>query len=59
MQVIAGKRPCLARLGQVRLELGIASGVGDDLVDRLSGLQQPQLSADELAVVTDATATVQ
>nr|BFE92561.1 hypothetical protein GCM10020185_30970 [Pseudomonas brassicacearum subsp. brassicacearum] len=59
MQMITGERPCLTRLGQVRLQLGIASRVGNDLVDRLPGLQQPQLPTDELAVITGACATVQ
>ncbi|MNP58369.1 hypothetical protein D3C76_1532800 [compost metagenome] len=59
VQVNAGERPCLARLGQVRLQLGITSRVGNDLVDRLPGLQQPQLPTHELAVVTGACATVQ
>ncbi|CAH0316728.1 hypothetical protein SRABI06_05203 [Pseudomonas brassicacearum] len=59
MQMITGERPCLTRLAQVRLELGIASRVGNDLVDRLPGLQQPQLPTDELAVITGARATVQ
>ena len=59
MQLLAGKRPGLLRLGQMRTQLLIAGGVGNHVGNWLSSPQQLQLATGQLAVIADAGATVE
>ncbi|MNG07013.1 hypothetical protein D3C84_902970 [compost metagenome] len=59
LQLCAGKSPCLFGLKQMLTQFGRGGWVRYQLGHRLTGLQQLQLSAGQLPVVTDAGTTVE